>query len=211
MHISPSLLNAKLEEIPWKDIEKLCKQRACSSLHIDVMDTQFIGHTTHFTPTVTKNLPTNMTKDVHLMTARPWKQIAWYKNAGAKIINMHVEVGRVKETYALCKRYKLRLGLAINPETNVKEVMPYINFCDEFLVMSVHPGKGGQKFIPSTLRKVKTLRRFGKLIKVDGGIGIENIQDVAEAGADVAVVGSDIFKPHPVSRMKELLDLVSEQ
>jgi len=197
MEISPSILNAK--KLKLKDLEKVCKR-----VHIDVMDGKFVKNTTRFSPVWVKKHKTKLIKDVHLMTLNPERQIINYKKAGAKVINFHVEIGKTEKLIQLCKKNKLKISLALNPKTSVKKIKPFLKDIDEVLVMSVNPGKGGQRFIKSSLKKIREIRKLtSKTIKVDGGLNDKNIPKIKKAGANIAAVGSYLWED-PIKRIKEL-------
>ena len=192
MEISPSILNVK-------DLSVLKKLKG--RIHIDVMDGKFVKGKTRYTPAVVKKI--KGIKDVHLMTLHPERQFLHYKKAGAKIINFHIEIGRTAELIALAKKHKLKVGLAVNPSTKIEKVFPYLDGIDEVLIMTVKPGRGGQKFIDACAKKTKILRKKTKdvVIKVDGGINDKTIKKV---DADIAVVGHYLFQGDPVKRARTL-------
>lgn len=198
MKISVSILNQ--EKYPLKNFKGLVDR-----IHLDVMDGKFVSAKSYLNSKRVSALKTSLIKDVHLMTSHPNYQIGYYAMAGCKVINVHVEVGGLLHIGKLCDKYKVKMGIAINPETPVSKLDSYLDIADEFLVMSVHPGKGGQKFLKSALRKVKYLRsRTKKIIKVDGGIRKEHLKELKSAGADIAVIGSYLFEGDPVKRLQEL-------
>ena len=171
-------------------------------IHVDVMDGHFVPNLT-IGPPVIKTLRnyTNIPFDVHLMISPVHKYIKDYAEAGADIITIHPEatdnlVDSIKEI----KSHNKKAGVSLNPETPVSKVLPVLNLIDLVLVMSVNPGFGGQKFISKTLEKVKILRKeidSKKLkvqIEIDGGINFENSKNAINAGVDILVSGTTIFK-----------------
>lgn len=139
--------------------------------------------------------------DVHLMIEEPVRYIEEFKKAGADLITIHVEAcSDVKKTIEAVKQAGLKVGLALNPETGAEAVEPYIPLVDMVLVMSVHPGFGGQSLIPETLEKMKKVKAMIQknnplcLLEADGGIHLQNVKTVAEAGVNVIVAGTAVFR-----------------
>lgn len=195
MQIVPSILNH--EKYPLKNFKGVA-----SRVHLDVMDGVFVKQKSYLNSSKVGDLKTSLIKDVHLMTQHPNYQIGHYAKAGCKVINVHLEVGGLLHLRKLCDKYKVKMGIAINPETSINKLEPYLDIADEFLVMSVHPGKGGQKFLNSTLTKVKYLRsKTKKIIKVDGGIRKEHLKALKIAGVDIVVIGSYLFEGDPVKTL----------
>lgn len=194
--ISPSILNVPLEEIPekLKEIED-----KIDYIHIDVMDGKFVPNQTDGVKMfqVAKGV-SSKPLDVHLMVENPLNEIKKYE--GAEIITFHIEaVENENEAMSVIKEIKklsAKVGISVKPDTSVKWLKNILNELDLILVMTVEPGYGGQKLIIETLKKVVELREMGfeKLIEVDGGITVENIEIVKDAGVDVIVSGSAIFK-----------------
>lgn len=197
--ISASILSADYirlgEEI--KNIEKA----KIPYIHIDVMDGHFVPNISIGIPTVKSiRRATNLMLDVHLMISNPEEYIEKFAQAGADIINFHLEaVQNPMKIIEQIKKTGKKCAVTINPDTPAKELFGIIENVDMALVMSVYPGFGGQKFIPLSLDKIKTLYEYVKKnnlntdIEVDGGIKRANIRDVLNAGANVIVVGSAIF------------------
>lgn len=189
MKISPSVLDIVLE----KDMIKLLESKF-KRLHIDVMDGTFTKYKSKYSSTNVKKIKTSLIKDIHLMVDRPEKYIHHYKKAGAKIINFHIEVGRTDEIIKLIKKHKMKVGLVVNPGTRISKITPFINKINEVLIMSVHPGKGGQRFIRYTSHKIKQVRKLRKdiIIKVDGGINKNSVKHIKNC--DYAIMGHYLFK-----------------
>tara|TARA_B100000315_G_C14328220_1_gene474038 strand:+ start:56 stop:715 length:660 start_codon:yes stop_codon:yes gene_type:complete len=198
--ISPSILSADFSKL-GKEIQNLEKAKA-DLIHIDVMDGHFVPNIT-IGPEVISKLRkyTSLPFDVHLMISPVHNFIKNFAEAGADIITIHPEatddlVSSIKKI----KSYNKKAGISLNPETSVDKVMPVLNLIDLVLVMSVNPGFGGQKFMKEVLDKVKILRKeidAKKLkteIEIDGGINFENSKMAKDAGVDILVSGTSIFK-----------------
>jgi ribulose-phosphate 3-epimerase len=170
-------------------------------IHVDVMDGHFVPNLT-FGPKMVADLrrATRLPLDVHLMIERPEDWVARYAEAGATYVTVHVEAARdAAGALDAIRTTGARPGITLNPETDVSRVVPYLGRADLVLVMSVHPGFGGQSFIASALDKVRALRAALDAadspaeLEVDGGIKPDNAKAVAEAGASVLVAGSAVF------------------
>ena len=198
--ISPSILSADFSKL-GSEIQDLEKAKA-DLIHIDVMDGHFVPNIT-IGPGVINKLRkyTLLPFDVHLMISPVHNFIKNFAEAGADIITIHPEATNdLVSSIKKIKSYNKKAGVSLNPETSVKKVMPILNSIDLVLVMSVNPGFGGQKFIKETLDKVKILRKeidsknFKTQIEIDGGINFETAKMAREAGADILVSGTTIFK-----------------
>ena len=198
--ISPSILSADFSKL-GNEIQDLEKAKA-DLIHIDVMDGHFVPNIT-IGPEVIKKLRkyTSLPFDVHLMIAPVHNFIKNFAEAGSDIITIHPEatndlLASIKEI----KSFNKKAGVSLNPETPVEKVLPVLKYIDLVLVMSVNPGFGGQKFIKDTLEKVKILRKkidelkLKTQIEIDGGINFENAKMAKEAGVDILVSGTTIFK-----------------
>jgi len=198
--ISPSILSADFSQL-GKEIQNLEKAGA-DMIHIDVMDGHFVPNIT-IGPEVIYKLRkySSLPFDVHLMISPVHNFIKNFANAGSDIITIHPEatddlINSIKEI----KSYKKKIGVSLNPETSVDEIINILNLIDVVLIMSVNPGFGGQKFMEKTLEKVKILRakidknKLKTLIEIDGGINFENSKMAIKAGVDILVSGSTIFK-----------------
>ena len=193
--ISPSILSADFANLE-RDI-KTVTEAGAEYVHVDVMDGHFVPNITIGVPVV-KSLrkATDAVLDVHLMISEPNKYIKSFLEAGADIINIHYESNfDFDYIYNTVKEYGKKIAMTINPETDVKVLDKYLHKLDMVLVMSVHPGFGGQKFIESSLDKIKYIRANYPMldIEIDGGVSLDNAETVYKSGANVLVAGSAIF------------------
>ena len=153
--------------------------------------------------------------DVHLMVQEPIRYIEAFKEAGADLVTVHLEACEdVSATIEKIKECNMKVGLSICPDTPAEAVEPYLGELDMVLVMSVHPGFGGQKFIPESLEKIRqirqmiTKRELDVDIQVDGGIYQTNVREVLEAGANVIVAGSAVFKGDPGDNTRRFMEIL---
>ena len=200
IQISPSILSADFSRL-GNDIKRL-EESGADMIHVDVMDGHFVPNLT-IGPPVIKSLRkyTKLPFDVHLMIDPVHKYIKDYSDAGADIITFHPEATtNILETINLIKSLNKKVGISLNPNTEVDAAEGYLDKIDLILIMSVHPGFGGQKFISEVLKKIKNLdqiRKEKKLnfeIEIDGGINFETSKIAVEAGVDILVSGTTIFK-----------------
>ena len=208
--ISPSILSADFSKL-GKEIQDLEKAKA-DLIHIDVMDGHFVPNIT-IGPEVIKKLRkyTSLPFDVHLMIKPVDNFIKNFAEAGSDIITIHPEAtNNLLESIKKIKSYGKKAGVSLNPETTVDKVMPVLNMIDLVLVMSVNPGFGGQKFIKETLEKVKVLRKeidikkIKTKIEIDGGINFDNSKLAIDAGVDILVSGTTIFKQNDGNLKKNI-------
>jgi ribulose-phosphate 3-epimerase len=211
--IAPSILSADFSRL-GEEIMAV-ESGGATILHVDVMDG-------HFVPNLTVGLPvvksiaraTKIPIDAHLMISEPGRYAAQFVEAGAKMVSVHVEAdAHLHRTLASIKSAGALAGVAINPATPIESLDEAVSFADYILVMSVNPGFGGQRFISTSVDKVRRLRRLieaRKLqtrIEIDGGIDLENIASVVTAGAEIIVAGSAIFgSNNPEAAVRGLRD-----
>ena len=200
IQISPSILSADFSQL-GNEIKKL-EEGGADLIHVDVMDGHFVPNLT-IGPPVIKNLRkyTKLPFDVHLMISPVHDYIQNYAEAGADIITIHPEAtNNLKNSINLIKKLGKKVGVSLNPKTEITTLISEIKNIDLILVMSVNPGFGGQKFMPEVLDKIKKLKNmkdengYNYNIEVDGGINFSNSRIILEAGADILVSGTTIFK-----------------
>lgn len=197
--LAPSILAADFNHL-GRQIQQL-EQNQIKLLHIDVMDGVFVPSISFGMPLITSiRKESRLFFDVHLMVQEPIRYIKEFAEAGADLLTVHVEACKdVTETLKQVKMQNLKCGISLNPETSIERVLPYLDLADLVLVMSVHPGFGGQKLIPETLDKVRILKELRKdkgyhyQIEIDGGVHQGNLQAVVSAGVDIIVAGTAVF------------------
>lgn len=197
--IAPSILSADFTRL-GDEITAVDKAGA-DWIHIDVMDGQFVPNIS-YGPIIVEAAKkvTSLPLDVHLMIVTPDLRIPDFVSAGADLISVHAEACiHLNRTLQLIKESGAKAGVALNPATSLSTIEWSLDYIDFVLIMSVNPGFGGQKFIPSSIDKIRTLRKMiddrglDIRIQVDGGVNKSTIKDISEAGADVFVAGSAIF------------------
>ena len=181
--------------------------------HLDVMDGVFVPNISFGLPVI-EHIRTTTTKvcDVHLMIVEPGKYAADFKKAGADVLTVHIEAcPNLHRNIQQIKELGMKAGVAVNPHTPVSLLCEILHEVDIVNLMSVNPGFGGQKFIPYTLHKIRELRQMiaeralNVLIEIDGGVTLENAASIVEAGADVLVAGSSVFKAaNPIAAIAAL-------
>jgi ribulose-phosphate 3-epimerase len=197
MKLAPSILSADFAQLA-DEVDRVTAE--ADLLHVDVMDAHFVPNLT-IGPPVVKSLRkrTDLHLDCHLMVDNPEELLDDFADAGADGCTIHIELGDPRPLFARMRELGLRVGLTHNPETPVEAVLPYVEEIDVLLFMSVHPGFGGQAFIPSVLDKLVAARKVvddlgaGVELEIDGGINRETAPRAAAAGADILVAGSAIF------------------
>lgn len=201
-YLAPSLLSANFYNLK-NDIDIL-KEEKVKYLHIDVMDGMFVPNISMGIPvlkSIKDNVKDDFILDTHLMVERPERYITNFKDAGASILTIHQEATRdFTDVLSIIKDQGMQAGICVNPETDIKKIDEALAIADLVLVMSVHPGFGGQKFMPEVLDKVKYLKEKRKennykyMIEIDGGINLDNVKIVCDTGVDIVVAGSTVFK-----------------
>ena len=200
IQISPSILSADFSQL-GKEIKRL-EEGGADMIHVDVMDGHFVPNLT-IGPPVIKALRKNCSLkfDVHLMISPVHKYIKAYAEAGADIITIHPEAtDDLEESILKIKNLNKKVGVSLNPESKIELISEYLEQIDLVLIMSVNPGFGGQKFMPEVLDKIKQLKKIQEEkkisfdIEIDGGINFENCKVAIQAGANILVSGTTIFK-----------------
>ena len=200
IQISPSILSADFSQL-GNEIKRL-EEGGADMIHVDVMDGHFVPNLT-IGPPVIKALrkQCSIKFDVHLMISPVHKYIEAYADAGADIITIHPEATEnLEESISKIKNLGKKVGVSLNPESKIELITNYLEKIDLVLIMSVNPGFGGQKFMPEVLDKVKQLKEIKSKrnmnfdIEIDGGINFDNCQSAIEAGANILVSGTTVFK-----------------
>ena len=214
--LSPSILSADFKKL-GVELETI-DMAGAEYVHVDVMDGLFVKSISFGMPVIkSARSATDKVFDVHLMIDEPIRYIEEFVKCGADIITVHVEACQdVAATLIKIKEYNVKPAITLNPETPVKAIEPYLSMVDMVLVMSVHPGFGGQKFIPESIQKVKEVKKLlidkgldNVDIEIDGGINAENLASVLEAGVNVVVAGSAVFKNDASENVKKFKEIMS--
>ncbi len=213
IQISPSILSADFSQL-GTEIKRL-EEGGADMIHVDVMDGHFVPNLT-IGPPVIKALRKHCSLkfDVHLMISPVHKYIKAYADAGADIITIHPEATQnLEESIKMIKNLKKKVGVSLNPGSKIELITEYLDKIDLVLIMSVNPGFGGQKFMPEVLDKIKQLKKIQQKknftfdIEIDGGINFENSKIAIEAGANILVSGTTVFKSND-GDIKKNIDLL---
>ena len=213
IQISPSILSADFSQL-GSEIKRL-EEGGADMIHVDVMDGHFVPNLT-IGPPVIKALRKHCSLkfDVHLMISPVHKYIEAYADAGADIITIHPEATQnLGESIKTIKHLKKKVGVSLNPESKIELITEFLDQVDLVLIMSVNPGFGGQKFMPEVLDKIKQLKKIQQDkdlnfdIEIDGGINFENCKIAIDAGANILVSGTTVFKSND-GDIKKNIDLL---
>lgn len=214
--LAPSILAADFSRL-GEEVKKVADAGA-EYIHLDVMDGAFVPSISFGMPVIEKLRGcTDKVFDVHMMVEEPGRYVQDMKKAGADLICVHQEACvHLDRTINQIKEAGCKVGVALNPATPVETVSCILDQVDMFLIMSVNPGFGGQKFIPYTVEKIKKLRKMlddaglNTDIQVDGGVSAANVRTLIEAGANVFVAGSAVFKNDAAANTKEFIEIFKE-
>ncbi len=215
-YLSPSILAADFTILGQQVAE--IESAGSQFVHLDMMDGMFVPSISFGMPIIESLRPkSKMVFDAHMMVVDPERYIKQVREAGADIISVHVEACKdVKAVLMAIKELGAKPGLAFNPETPVETLREYLPYVYEVVLMSVHPGFGGQAFIPSSIEKIEELSRLRKelgldfYIEVDGGVKLDNVEDVLKAGADIIVAGSAVFGENIPEKTKGFLEILKK-
>lgn len=216
MILAPSMLSADFKEL-GKEL-RIIEENGAQYLHFDVMDGMFVPNISFGIPVLASIRPaTKMICDAHLMVTEPIRYIEAFKKAGADLITIHLEACEdVDATIAKIRECGCKVGISICPDTPVTSLENYVEKVDMVLIMSVHPGFGGQSFIPSSLDKIRQLKAMIEEkglsvdIQVDGGIGLGNVEEVVKAGANIIVAGSSVFRDDIAKNTRDMLEILKK-
>ena len=214
--LAPSILSADFKRT-GEQLEEIAKAGA-EYVHVDVMDGMFVPSISFGMPVI-KSLrsATDKVFDVHLMIEEPIRYLNEFKESGADIITVHYEACKdVRNTLEGIRNLGLKAGLSVKPKTDVNVVKDYLDVCDMILLMSVEPGFGGQKFIDGSLERAAELRKiinespYDIDLEIDGGVNLDNVSDILDAGVNVIVAGSAVFKD-PAENTRKFMEILSSK
>ena len=215
-YLSPSILSADFGKLA-EDV-KIATDNGAEYIHIDVMDGMFVPSLS-FGPAVLQSIrpASTMVHDVHLMIEEPIRYIEAFAKASADIITVHLEACEdLEATIAKIRECGCKVGVSIKPKTPVSALKPYLEKIDMILIMSVEPGFGGQKFIPTSLAKIEEARALVNEsgldidIQVDGGIYTHNVEDLIKAGANIIVAGSAVYNGDTAANTKAMMEILNK-
>ncbi|MCH5185142.1 MAG: ribulose-phosphate 3-epimerase [Oscillospiraceae bacterium] len=214
MELAPSILSADFAIL--KEQIREVEETGVRMIHLDVMDGHFVPNMT-FGAVLVKSIRryTDLIFDVHLMIDHPDRYIEDFVKAGADIITVHIECeSDIDECIDMIHSYGIKAGIAVNPDTDIMLAEKYLGKTDMVLVMSVHPGFGGQTYVSDVESKIKYLRELSGVdfdIEIDGGISAENIAHVSDIGVDIVVTGSAVFNGDITGSVKALYEAAGEK
>ncbi len=216
--LAPSILSADFSELG--EALRLCAEGGAHYIHVDVMDNQFVPNLTIGPPVVKSLRPLSQKYfDIHMMVIEPEKLVEPFAKAGADGITFHIEAAeKPQEVIDLIRASGKDVGLSLKPKTPVADIEPFLDQIDLLLIMSVEPGFGGQGYVDGSTERVTEIKQLlikkclkdRVKIEVDGGIKLHNAKEVLDAGADILVVGSEVFKAEdPVGMMRSFYELAN--
>ena len=216
--LAPSILSADFSELG--EALQLCAEGGAHYIHVDVMDNQFVPNLTIGPPVVKSLRPLSQKyMDIHMMVIAPEKLVEPFAKAGADGITFHIEAAeKPQEVIDLIRASGKDVGLSLKPKTPVADIEPFLDQIDLLLIMSVEPGFGGQGYVDGSTERVAEIKQLliekclkdRVKIEVDGGIKLHNAKEVLDAGADILVVGSEVFKAEdPVGMMRSFYELAN--
>ena len=216
MILAPSMLSADFKVL-GEDL-KTTEENGAKYIHYDVMDGMFVPNLS-FGPSILQSIrpASTMVHDVHLMIEEPIRYVEAFAKASADIITVHIEACKdLDATIAKIKECGCKVGVSVKPATPVSALEPYLEKIDMILIMSVEPGFGGQKFMPSALNKIAEAKALVETkglnidIQVDGGIDINNVEDVIKAGANIIVAGSAVYNGDTAANTKAMMEILNK-